>query len=87
MPKVGEKMKVVNVSSELEVTHPEGRDSASSGGVTPEVEAGKQEVVAEVEAPVEPVAMKPKSRAKRKPKATAKLEKIEEEPKEGAKEE
>jgi hypothetical protein len=66
MPKVGKKLKIVDVKTELEVP-PESHK---------EVDADKQEIVEEVVAPAEPVVMKPKSRAR--PKHKASLEKVEE---------
>jgi hypothetical protein len=82
MPKVGKKLKVVDVKTELEVA-PEPPKEVEA------VKQEEQEIVDEVVAPVargplgtsgaDPVVMKPKSRVRAKPKAKAALEKIAEE--------
>ena len=77
MPKVGKKLKVVDVKTELEIPHEQPKEDIPFGdtGLRPdEADVEKQPL----ETPTEAVVMKPKTRARAKSKAKATPEKVEE---------
>jgi hypothetical protein len=74
MPKVGKKLKVVDVKTELEIAQEQPKEVTPFG----EADVEKQPLENPLETPTEAVVMKPKTRARAKSKAKATPEKVEE---------